>query len=83
MIRDGLGHEVRLVMAMLQLLNAVMAPAELSQEQEWLAIAEMDVRFGASCVAASCMFVVSAAVALVCAAYETPARAALETSMLA
>ena len=83
MIRDGLGQETRLVIALLQLLNAVMTPPELSQEQARDADAESEVIFGASWIAASCMLVVSAAVALDCAAYETPARAALETSTLA
>src|ERR1019366_4955498 len=53
------------------------------QDQNSFAVATNPGTFGLSLIAALCMPAVSAAVALDCAPYATPARAALEVSMAA
>jgi hypothetical protein len=58
-IRDGLGQEPVAVLMPVQEPGAVKTPAVLSQEQEYVGVAVRVVIFGASLVAASCIFVES------------------------
>jgi hypothetical protein len=55
-IRDGLGQDPTAVLMLVQEPGAVKTPAMLSQEHEYDGVAVRVVIFGASLVAASCIF---------------------------